>query len=209
MSEYDDASELAPGEALPPEVEAELAEALRAAFAPAPLDPARHAELLALALEDPFAPASEEELRASERLRRALDEGDDSHADAALARALRAAVAPEAVSAPLQTRAQAGATARKDAPAGGGSSRGNVVYASFGALALAAAAAFVVWFALPREPANVGSAAVRPTLVQSRTTAPLFAEPFEPGEATARIDRIAHSRERELRENRYALWGVR
>jgi hypothetical protein len=204
MTDYDDRPELAPEERLAPELEAELAEALRSAFAPAPLSPERHAEILALALEDPFAPASAEELRESERLRRALDEGDESHPDALLARALKAAAEPAALAAEAEGRARAGVVAAADRPR----TRGNVVYASFGALALAAAALFALWFALPQSK-PVTSAAARPALVQSRTTGALFREPFEPGQATARIDRIAASRSRELRENRYALWGVR
>ena len=202
MSEYDDRAELAPGEALAPDIEAELAEALRSAFAPQALPPERHAELIALALEDPLAPPSAEEIRESERLRRALDEGDESHPDAALARALRAALAPEALSREAEDHARAAVAASASKARG----RGNVVYASFGVLALAAAAAFVLL--LSRPPANEAVSARAP-LAASRTTGPLFQEPFETGQTTARIDRIALARSRELRENRYALWGVR
>jgi hypothetical protein len=204
MSDYDDRPELAPGERLSPELEAELAEALRAAYRPEPLAPERQRELIELALEDPFAPASEAEIRESERLRRALDEGDESHPDALLAQALKAAALPGAVDAPAERRARRGAAPR---PAKGGG-RGNVVYASFGALALAAAAGFALFVFGPAEKTRT-AAAPRPALVQSRTTGPLFEAPFETGQTTARIDRIALSRERELRENRYAKWGVR
>ncbi|HEY3495594.1 MAG TPA: hypothetical protein VGK73_12945 [Polyangiaceae bacterium] len=206
MSAYDERPELAPGEALPPEREAELAEALRAAFAPAPLSSERHAELLASALEDPFAPASAEEIRESERLRRALDEGDDTHEGAALARALRAALQPEELRAPAEAHARAGVAASASKASG----RGNVVYASFGALALAAAAAFALLLTREPEPeASKTAASPRPALLQSRTTGPLFQEPFEAGQTSARVDRIALARSRELRENQYALWGLR
>jgi hypothetical protein len=42
-----------------------------------------------------------------------------------------------------------------------------------------------------------------------RTTAPLFSERFETGDTTARMDAIASARGRDLRDNRYASWGVR
>jgi hypothetical protein len=47
------------------------------------------------------------------------------------------------------------------------------------------------------------------TLAQSRSTAPLFQTAETIGAPSTRIDRIASVRERELRENRYTLWGVR
>ena len=45
-------------------------------------------------------------------------------------------------------------------------------------------------------------------LAQSRSTAALI-EPDLAGAPSARIDRIATHRARELRDNRYALWGIR
>ncbi len=45
-------------------------------------------------------------------------------------------------------------------------------------------------------------------LAQSRSTAPLF-QADSAGAASSRIDRIASARSRDLRDNRYALWGVR
>lgn len=178
---------------LEPAAENALVQALRAAYAPAPLAPARHAELLALALEDPFAPPNEEEARASERLRQALDRGDDTHEAAVLARALRAAVNPTPLPPAAERRA-----ARATAP------RASVVYVAFGAVALAVAAGFALFLARPSVPAE--SAA---ELVPSRSTQELFREPFATGEASARIDRIALARERDARENRYSAWGVR
>lgn len=214
--------------------EAELAEALRSAYAPVALSPERHAAVLAFALEDPFAPASADELRESERLRQALETDDASHADAALARALRAALSPPPLAAQARERAEArvrsdsGATAATHEGAHSGvdvprastkpqaEPRRNVVFVTFGALALAAAAGFALLIARPsaEPPPSAAFAVASATvsaheLLQSRTTGDLFPDRFEAGATTARIDRIASARERDLRENRYALWGVR
>jgi hypothetical protein len=195
MTDTSDDDELDGAPLLEPEAEAALAEALRSAYAPSELDPARHRVMLEAALEDPLAPASADELRESERLRQALETDDAEHAGASLARALRAAANPEAL-APERTRRVADhALPRKP----------NVVFVTFGAAALAAAAAFALLFAHPR--AERPSAHV--ALARSRSTAALFSERFEPGQTSARIDRIASSREREWRDNQYALWGLK
>ncbi len=180
---------------LEPDEETALALALRAAYDPAPLAQARHARLLAAALEDPFAPPTEEEVRASERLRQALEMGDDRHPAAALARALAAAHHPETLPSERAGRAARTAVGK----------RANVVFAAFGAAALAAAAASAVLFAH----AGLERPATAPLLARSRSTAELFHERFEPGQASARIDRIATARERDWRDNQYSLWGVR
>jgi len=179
---------------LDPAEEAALARALRSAYAPAELAPARHAELLRAALEDPFAPPSEDELRESERLRQALDHGDDTHPDAALARALSHALRPAEL--PRTTAERAALRVKARGP--------SVIYVTFGALALAAAAAFALFVVRPGSDAPTTTAA----LVPSRTTEPLFHEAFASGASSERIDRIASARERDARENRYALWGV-
>jgi hypothetical protein len=46
-------------------------------------------------------------------------------------------------------------------------------------------------------------------LARTRSTEPLFDEPFKPGEASARIDKIALARGADYRDNRFAKWGVR
>ena len=194
MSDAHD-DDLEAGPWLEPEAEADLARALRSAFAPGELDPARHRRILEAALEDPFAPPSADELRESERLRQALDAGDSEHAGAALARALRAAAHPDPLPPADARRVAERAAAR----------RPNVVFVTFGAVALTAAAAFAILFSSPR----LEKSAPAPELARSRSTAELFHEPFEPGQASARIDRIALSREREWRDNQYALWGLR
>jgi hypothetical protein len=45
--------------------------------------------------------------------------------------------------------------------------------------------------------------------MRSRSTQPLFKQPFKPGDAAARIDRIAMARERDYRENRFAARRTR
>jgi len=180
--------------------EERLATALRHAFAPSEIDPERHERLLRAALEDPFAEASPEELVESDRLRRAF-EGDGEHADLALARALAAAHSPG----PPARAALHAASAEVAAPR-----RAKVLYLRFGGVAavLAAAAAVLLMVGQrqSRAPAPDLQALI---LVQSRSTAPLFQSAAAAGAPSTRIDRIASIREHELRENRYALWGVR
>jgi hypothetical protein len=187
-----DEADLAPLDAA---AEAALAQTLRAAYAPSELDPRRHAELVRLALEDPLAPPSEEELIESERLRRALDGGDERHPEARLARALAAAVNPGPL--PGATAERLASRAARPKP--------NVLFVTFGALGLAAAASFALYLAH----GTATTTGPTPTLARSRSTQELFREPFEQGRTTERIDRIAEARERDARENRYALWGVR
>lgn len=177
-----------------------LGEALRAAWAPAELEPRRHAELLEQALVDPFAPPSAEEARESERLRQALEAGDEAHPDVRLLRALSAAKAPAPVSPAAEEQARTAISPKTRGP------KTNVYFVSFGAAALAAAAAFalVVGGAGERAPAPHAE-----RLVPSRSTSALFEREFEAGKTTERIDRIASARARDLRENRYALWGAR
>jgi len=183
--------------------EQRLAAALRSAFAPGQIDPERHERLLRAALDDPFAPPSPDELVESERLRRALDgEAEGDHLDLVLARALSAAHSPQAAPEASLAQAARGLEARA----------AKVLYLRFGGViaSLAVAAGVVLTF---------GSRAVRApapapdlqtlTLAQSRSTAPLFPSALAAGPPSTRIDRIASVRARELRENRYALWGLR
>jgi hypothetical protein len=185
---------------LEPEEERRLAILLKSAFAPSEIEPARHERLLFSALEDPFAAPSPEEIVESERLRRALD-GDGDHLDLILARALSAAHAPseappKAVPPPTLT------TSAKPAA--------KVLYLRFGAIAAALAAAAAVLLVMSTRNSPEASAPELPALalVQSRSTAALF-QTASVGPPSARIDRIASMRERDLRANRYAMWGVR
>lgn len=185
------------------EVELELEQALRAAWSPAPLDPEQNERLIALALEDPLASPSEEELVESERLRRAL-EGDGDHPQAALARALRVAAMP-----PAADGAATGRALRRANLVAESAPKRNVVYVTFGAIAATlAVAAAALLLVRPVEREAPALAAPGTALVPSRSTQQLFSEKFETSDTSARVDRIASARERELRSNRYALWGV-
>jgi len=188
-------------ELLSPELEHELELALRAAWQPREIDPARHEKILDLALEDPLAPPSPEELVESERLREAL-EGRGEHEHLTLARALAAAVRPKEPQNPVPVPEP----------------RPRVIYVAFGAatalLAAAAAFALVIGSLSRPEPTAAGAAAPVATAATtgpslSRSSAALFQEPFTLEGTTARMDRISAARERELRENRYLAWGVR
>lgn len=193
-----------PEELLPEEREEELARALRAAFAPSELDPAVNEALIAAALEDPLAPPTEEEIAESARLRDALD-GRGHHPAADLALALRAAVAPEALPELDAERVATRVVGRR--------SRGKLLVLAFGTAATAAVALAASWFLVlrPALDSEHGTKLAQQAeeLAVSRSTAAMFSEKFEPGATTARVDRIALARSRELRSNRYALWGVR
>jgi hypothetical protein len=182
---------------LPPEQEAELLEALEAALRPAELDPTVQERLIEMALEDPLAPPSEEELVESARLRDALEQGGP-HEDQALLTALRSAAEPHTDQAAVESAVKGALQQRR---------RGNVIYAVFGgASAVLAAAAVLMLFlgtAAKEAPAPAADYA-RP-----RSTTPLFSERFETEGTTARMDLIASERSRDLRDNRYASWGVR
>jgi hypothetical protein len=190
---------------LPPDEEAELLLALEAALRPTALDPRVNERLLEMALEDPLAPPSEEELIESARLRDALAEGTPE-ADASLLRALSAPFArsnDDADGAVERALAPALAT-----PVAAPAARRNVVYAIFGGASavLAAAAAIALFVASSRSAAP--AAASLSAYVKPHSTAPLFGERFETGDTSARMDLIASARSRDLRDNRYASWGV-
>lgn len=168
-------------------------------------------------LDDPDAPASEEEKIASARLRDALDDPKIANVDAELARALSLANEPRelavAENRELVLRALASA---KPAPR-----RGVVVRVAFGvATAVALAAGTVLLVGQLQGGRQADSVAVMapppaqaPALVHAHSTQALFDEPFAKplsrGAASARIDRIAMARAGDLRENRFAMWGVR
>ena len=186
--------------ALETEEERRLATLLKSAFAPSEIEPARHERLLQAALEDPFAAPSPEEIVESERLRRALD-GDGDHLDLVLARALSAAHAPSGV--PPKVVAPATLTISSKPTA-------KLLYLRFGGAlaALAAAAALLLVMGTRNSPEASLPELPALALVQSRSTAALF-QSASVGPPSARIDRIASVRERDLRANRYAMWGVR
>lgn len=189
---------------LAPELEDELATALRSAVGSSELDPQLNELLIGQALEDPLAAPTEDEQRAAAALRAALDDAGlpPNGADAQLAALLRAAVAPGAPSELAVERALRAALPRD------GRSRALPVAAGVTAtlLALAASVAIVV---RSQHDDRAEQGAQTAELVTSRSTAALFHEKFEPAATSARVDRIALAHSRDLRANRYALWGVR
>ena len=141
---------------------------------------------------------------AANALRDALD-ARSLEGDAGLLGSLKAAHSPnaidEAAHRAIVERAlapSAAVRAPKRAPA-----RGQVIRVAFGASALAAIAAAVL-FAVKGPNADE---VVAPFV--ARSTQALFDEKFEMGQTTARVDRIAAVRAAEFRENQFARWGVR
>ncbi|HEX7600143.1 MAG TPA: hypothetical protein VF316_01010 [Polyangiaceae bacterium] len=159
-------------------------------------------------VQGPDAPATEEELARAEALRVALDDASRPSEDAELLRALALAESPRALAEAAQDALVANALTRMDARKTRAKSdqRGVVVRVTFGAAALIAAAAAVV-LVVGRSGGLDGGA--KPELAHVRSTQALFDQPFERGQATARADRIAVARTADLRQNRFARWGVK
>ena len=181
--------------------EALLEEALLAAYAPTEIDPKLNELLISQALEDPLAPANPEEAADSRRLAEAL-EGQGFHPDQELVESLRLATQPETLPNNLNERL-ANEALRRAKP-----SR-TVVYVTFGAAtAMMAAAASILLFMQSTGMQGVASQAEL-KLIQQRSTAALFHEKFDAKQTSKRIDKIARARSRDLRKNRYAMWGLR
>lgn len=198
----------------------ELVESLRAAWSPEEISDSAHQEII-------DAVPTADELASAEALRLALEEPSTvTGGDALLAVSLKAAFAPGEISDADHRSIVDAALARmptsgtpQDPPEAvrprGATSvlelaarrRGNVVRVTFGvvtgAIALAASIVLVLTWQGSHGDAN-GVA-----LAKVRTTQPLFTEPFKTGETSARIDRIASARASDLRDNRFAKWGVR
>jgi hypothetical protein len=162
---------------------------------------------------DPDAPPSAEEIAESARLREALADASKPSEDADLLRALANAHAPReldrfAHGAIVSRALSRGAPAQKRQ-----GRQARVLRVSFGVAAVLAAAALVILFIRTRLPRPDGTGGGSGTLAQievSRSTQPLFDAPFAPqGGESARMDRIAMAREADLRQNRFAQWGVR
>jgi hypothetical protein len=177
----------------------ELASALRAAWAPEPLDRGEHAELLA------DLPSAEEAALAAE-LRDALAGGTGGHVPEIVG-ALRSAWAPRPLADDEHAAIVRGAIGAKTATVVAFRRRANALRFVTGAAtaALALAASVVVWMtgAPPSEQA------VAPAFAKARSTQSLFDEPFRAGETSARIDKIALARASDYRDNRFAKWGVK
>jgi hypothetical protein len=150
---------------------------------------------------DPEAPSTEDELRDARALMEALERGDGV-GPAELLHAVKVANAPRAIDAGDHERLVAKVLGAAD-ERGERARRGRVIRVAFGAVTAFALAAAVV---LSITPARAPRATA--PLARSRSTQELFREPFRASEASARIDRIAVARVGDLRENRFAMWGV-
>jgi hypothetical protein len=191
-----------------------VSELVRAAAAPAHIDPADHEALLALALEtgdDALCRPSDAERGEAETLRRALA-GEGSHPLAELASALRAATAGGRLDELGHERVlrRALGDLSRTPPWRGLPSR-RVALAALVAAAAGVALA-VGGVSMWQGGGGVATApAPVPELIPTRSTAALFdpADPFpRKGGESQRIDRIAAARAADLRANRFASWGV-
>ncbi|WP_437337627.1 hypothetical protein [Sorangium sp. So ce394] len=201
--------------------EALLARALGDEGAPPTKAELRAAERLRQALDPGAAGGAGIERGGSSRELASPGEQDEL---AELAVALRAAWRPAPL-AELRNRALVEAALRAaPAPAPRARRIAPVTMAALSTLAAAAAAAALIFGQLREERASVArapgaaaapvgaAAAPRLPLIEARSTAALFdpAAPFpREGGQTERIDRIAAARASDLRQNRYAAWGVR
>lgn len=155
----------------------------------------------------PDAPPSEEELTASARLRDALEDPSPvlgRSPDADLARALALAHAPRDID-PNEHRAIVERAIVEGTRRRRKQQRGVVIRVTFGVSAIVAVAASILLFLDMRVPTPAAL-----ELAVTRSTQSLFPERFpQVGGESARIDRIAMARSADLRENRFARWGVR
>jgi hypothetical protein len=155
--------------------------------------------------DDPDAPPSEEERALAERLRDALADPSTRHGDADFARALAVAHTPREID-ESEHRAIVERALVPSESARLTRRRGVVVRLTFGVAAVAAMAAGVALVLRAPPPASM------PTeLATTRSTQPLFGSDKFPttGGESERIDRIAVARAGDLRDNRFARWGVR
>jgi hypothetical protein len=162
-------------------------------------------------IPDPDAPPSAEEVAAAEALRDALG-SSAPHAEADFARAVSLAHSPRPIADVEHRLIVAEALRRGEARrADGRRRRARTMIAVASSLAMAAAVALIVGsFARRGEEATPATASAREPLHPVRSTQPLFREPFaRTGGESARIDRIASARAADLRDNRFAAWGVR
>jgi hypothetical protein len=177
---------------------------------------------------DPDAPPTDEELAEAEALREALADPSRANAPAELARAVALAHAPRPLPAEehreiVQAGIARGEARRKDgargvarpSPGASPATRPRWRRAPLGigigaALAAAAAVALLLSRAPSATDAERAPLASAEPLAPLRSTQPLFREPFaRTGGESARIDRIASARAADLRDNRFAAWGVR
>lgn len=217
--------ELREAEALRAELERgrdPLANALRAAHAPSALDEGDLDALVARALGDEDAPPTRLEQSAADALREGLERPGTIPDEHAIVGDLRAAWRPGQLDGERNEALIEAALARHAArPAGRVISFRRALPITMGALSGALALAAGLALMLQRAEAPMGpstaappslAVAARASLIRARSTDDLFdpAEKFPvSGEESARIDRIAIARASDLRQNRYAAWGVR
>jgi len=212
------AAELAEAEALRLSLERgedALVEALRAAHGPASLDDDVHAAILSRVMSGAAidAPASAEERVAAEELAAALGAPRSEAKDEPLVElsdALRAAHRPKDIE-PLRNEALIARALGRSAAKKKATRAIPIVTAAI--VSVAAMAAGVTVYLRGASDGFVASSSVAaPSLQRSRSTAELFeaTTPFpRTGGESARVDKIASARAAELRENRFAMWGVR
>jgi hypothetical protein len=173
--------------------DAALARSLKAAWSPSPIDPEEHA-----ALVGDLPDAEEAALAAA--LRDTIDQDP-------VVMALRAAYEPRAID-DEENRALVAHALATAAPgvvvdlASARRMRMTRAVIAGTTTTLALAASIILWI----SNATPGKEA---PLAVSRSTQPLFGEPFKAGEASARIDRIALARASDYRDNRFARWGAK
>jgi hypothetical protein len=150
---------------------------------------------------DDLTPPTQEELEQAQALREAL-EGEGENPDAELLRSLRLVQDPPELD-PRVNEWLVRRALHRAMPA----SRGKLWVASGvgAALALAAGVALV----LSSGPSFAPSVPAEASLIPSRSTQPLFDEPFERhGGTSSRMDRIARERARDYRSNLFLRRGV-
>lgn len=156
-------------------------------------------------IPDPDAPPTEAELATAAELRRALEREASpqaGNADGALVEAVRAALHPAPIAEKTHRRILDKALEK--------STKGKVTYLAFGGLAATAALAAAVALVVRGKAEPPSSTAERAPMAVSRSAADLFPSGFPAtGGTSDRVDRIAYARARDLRENRFAAWGVR
>jgi hypothetical protein len=193
--------------------EADLARAIRAGIGRGELAPTEHHAMVESALAGDAA-ADEAEVRSAEELRDLLDArragaGPIPELVQALVTAWnptelseeehRAIVARAVLALPTADGREGGREADRDASR----RTARVIRVAFGAVgATFAIAASIMLVLKTSRPEDV-------PLARTRSTQPLFSEPFRPGEASARIDRIAVARASDYRANRFAQWGLK
>jgi hypothetical protein len=217
QSELDAANEL---RALLDEGDHDFANVLRAAYQPASLEPNDNDALvdraLGISASHTDASASVAERDAAARLREAIEHPRTDDRDEPVVEVLDALVSayrPREIE-PLRNELLITRALRRSSQRTG--SRRVIPVVTAAVLSVAAMAAGVALYLRPitdKPIATATATATTPaTMQRSRSTSELFdaATPFpRVGGESARVDRIATARAAALRDNRFALWGVR